>query len=95
MTLIYCKYNLYYNIIMKSFAILMLLYSTCIHNGQAVKLNYPGVRMLPNSNQEVRFAQMKNKASKWDESLTNVVNDKEYMSEEADVLSEHKIDNPS
>ena len=51
--------------------------------------------MLPNSNYEVRFAQMKNKASKWDESLTNVVNDKEYMSEEADVLSEHKIDNPS
>lgn len=38
---------------------------------------------------------MQNRIKKWDESFANVVNDKEYMSEEADVLSEHKIDNPS
>jgi hypothetical protein len=38
---------------------------------------------------------MKNRIKKWDESYANVVNDKEYMSQEADVLSEHKIDNPS
>jgi len=49
--------------------------------------------MLPRH--QVRFAQMENKAKKWDDSFANVVNDKEYMAEEADVLSEHKIENPS
>lgn len=49
--------------------------------------------MLPRH--QVKFAQMQNRVKKWDDSFANVVNDKEYMAEEADVLSEHKIENPS
>ena len=53
-------------------------------------LKYSGVRMI----KDLRDEMIQTDSIHWDESVTAYMNDKEYISDQQDVLNEQHISNP-